>query len=124
MKRYDKNTFDKELLRTNTNKTIHDFTIPELLDTDDELLFLLMTAISDDEERQYWFNILPIMKPDQIKLLRNILTNTISKAPVVLTNDDISLIEKSRREQQERIKQEEEQNKQDANKYLDMSNYD
>ena len=124
MKRYDKSTFDKELLRTNTNKTIHNFTIPELLDTDDELLFLLMTAISDDEERQYWFNILPIMKPDQIKLLRNILTNTISKAPVVLTNDDISLIEKSRREQQGRIKQQEEQNKQDANKYLDMSNYD
>lgn len=29
----------------------------------------------NDEERQYWINILPIMTPDQITNLENILTN-------------------------------------------------
>lgn len=29
----------------------------------------------NDEERQYWINILPIMTPDQVKNLRDILLN-------------------------------------------------
>jgi len=29
----------------------------------------------NDEERQYWVNILPIMTPDQVANLKNILTN-------------------------------------------------
>lgn len=41
-----------------------------------ELLALLLQSESmNDEERQYWINILPIMTPDQIGNLNTILTN-------------------------------------------------
>src|SRR3989338_6529681 len=41
-----------------------------------ELVTLILGSESmNDEERQYWINILPIMTPDQIENLRNILTS-------------------------------------------------
>jgi hypothetical protein len=41
-----------------------------------ELIDLIVRSESmNDEERQYWVNILPIMTPEQIKSLRDILTN-------------------------------------------------
>lgn len=41
-----------------------------------ELVGLIQKSESmNDEERQYWINILPIMTPEQIKSLRDILDN-------------------------------------------------
>jgi len=41
-----------------------------------ELLALIKASESmNDEERQYWINILPIMTPDQVQSLREILDN-------------------------------------------------
>ena len=41
-----------------------------------ELIELIIHSESmNDEERQYWVNILPIMTPDQVKNLKDILTN-------------------------------------------------
>lgn len=36
---------------------------------------ILHSESMNDEERQYWINILPIMTPEQIENLRNILAN-------------------------------------------------
>ena len=40
---------------------------PELVE------LILETKSMDDDERQYWFNILPIMKAEQVEKLRKIL---------------------------------------------------
>lgn len=41
-----------------------------------ELIELILGSESmNDEERQYWINILPIMTPDQVENLRGILVN-------------------------------------------------
>ncbi|MFH1444332.1 MAG: hypothetical protein ABIG34_03000 [Candidatus Peregrinibacteria bacterium] len=41
-----------------------------------ELIQLILESESmNDEERQYWVNILPVMTPEQIQNLRDILTN-------------------------------------------------
>jgi DNA-directed RNA polymerase subunit F len=42
---------------------------PELIE------FILGSESMNDEERQYWINILPIMTPEQIQELRTILEN-------------------------------------------------
>lgn len=42
---------------------------PELCD------LILQSESMNDEERQYWINILPIMTPEQVDNLRNILMN-------------------------------------------------
>ena len=46
---------------------------PKLVD------LILETKSMDDDERQYWFNILPIMKTEQVEKLRNILTTEKNK---------------------------------------------
>jgi len=46
---------------------------PKLVD------LILETKSMDDDERQYWFNILPIMKTDQVEKLRNILVTEKNK---------------------------------------------
>lgn len=41
-----------------------------------ELIELILASESmNDEERQYWVNILPVMTPEQIQNLKDILTN-------------------------------------------------
>ncbi|MDD3896564.1 MAG: hypothetical protein PHU04_01805 [Candidatus Peribacteraceae bacterium] len=52
-------------------------TIPdELKQKHPELIALILDSESmNDEERQYWINILPIMTPEQIGNLRDILVN-------------------------------------------------
>jgi hypothetical protein len=40
---------------------------------------ILETKSMDDDERQYWFNILPIMKEEQVEKLRNILKTEKNK---------------------------------------------
>lgn len=42
---------------------------PELID------LILKSESMNDEERQYWVNILPVMTPEQIQNLKDILTN-------------------------------------------------
>lgn len=42
---------------------------PQLID------LIIHSESMNDEERQYWVNILPIMTPDQVKNLNDILTN-------------------------------------------------
>ena len=42
---------------------------PELID------LILASESMNDEERQYWVNILPVMTPEQIQNLKDILTN-------------------------------------------------
>lgn len=42
---------------------------PELID------LILGSESMNDEERQYWVNILPVMTPEQIQNLKDILTN-------------------------------------------------
>lgn len=61
-------------LPTHSGGTI---TIPEEVYTQHTRLIDLVARSEsmNDEERQYWVNILPIMTPDQIKSLDDILTN-------------------------------------------------
>ncbi len=42
---------------------------PELID------LILKSESMNDEERQYWVNILPVMTPEQVQNLKDILTN-------------------------------------------------
>jgi len=55
----------------------HTLTIPnELKQKHPELIALILRSESmNDEERQYWINILPIMTPEQIGNLKDILAN-------------------------------------------------
>ena len=49
---------------------------PEVQEKFGELIELIKASESmNDEERQYWINILPIMTPEQIQNLRDILEN-------------------------------------------------
>ena len=49
---------------------------PELKEKHGELIgFIIASESMNNEERQYWINILPIMTPDQIQNLRGILEN-------------------------------------------------
>jgi hypothetical protein len=56
-------------------KTAADFTIsPEILAQYNELITLILATESmDDDERQYWFDIMPSMTDDQVDRLYNIL---------------------------------------------------
>ncbi|MCF7812767.1 hypothetical protein K9M59_04230 [Candidatus Gracilibacteria bacterium] len=61
-------------LTTKTGKTIQDFTIPEALLQDEELVTLIMGSESmSDDERQYWFNLTDVMTDEQVGKLRAIL---------------------------------------------------
>lgn len=49
---------------------------PELRAKEPELIELIMKSESmNNEERQYWVDILPVMTPDQVAQLRQILVN-------------------------------------------------
>lgn len=49
---------------------------PDLQSRFPDLVDLVLRSESmNDEERQYWLNILPIMTPEQVQNLRDILTN-------------------------------------------------
>src|SRR3989344_3156487 len=56
----------------NSNVTVPDETktkFPDLVD------LILKSESMNDEERQYWINILPVITPDQVQSLRDILEN-------------------------------------------------
>ncbi len=75
------NTIDLNAITTKSGKKVTDFTIPqEYLQNDPALIELILKAESmDDEERQYWFNLLEIMDEDQVEKLRGILTKERDK---------------------------------------------
>ena len=60
-----------------TGKSGNGVTIPpETQEQHPELIALILGSESmNDEERQYWVNILPVMTPDQIENLKDILLN-------------------------------------------------
>ena len=63
---------------TKGNQSLFDkFDIPETVKQQypDLIPLILETESMNDEERQYWFQILPIMTEDQVKKLREILVN-------------------------------------------------
>ncbi len=62
-------------IKTPSGKTIADFTIPEvLLSNDTALVTLIIKSESmNDEERQYWFNLTEVMNTEQVEKLRDIL---------------------------------------------------
>lgn len=57
------------------------FDIPDIVKEQhpDLVEMILNTKSMDDDERQYWFHILPIMKEDQISELRKILVTEKNK---------------------------------------------
>lgn len=60
-----------------SKKKAQDFDIPELVREKhpDLITLILETESMNDEEREYWFQILPIMTEDQIAKFRAILEN-------------------------------------------------
>ncbi len=67
-------------MKTPTGKTIKDFTIPEKMLQDEELMKLIMSSESmDDNERQYWFNLYEVMNEPQIAKLKDILARERQK---------------------------------------------
>lgn len=60
-----------------TNPADDKFDIPETIKKlyPDIIQLILQTESMTDDERQYWFQIMPIMSEDQIKKLREILAN-------------------------------------------------
>ncbi len=61
------------------------FTIPQdVKDKYSDLVELILKSPSmNDEERQYWFSILPIMTQDQVERLRNILITENKKLAAI-----------------------------------------
>lgn len=59
------------------DQPISKFDIPELVKQQypDLIPLILQTESMNDDERQYWFQILPIMTDEQVKKLRDILVN-------------------------------------------------
>ena len=72
---------DLTQIKTNTGKTLQDFEIPQaLIDKDPALVQLILQSESmKDSERQYWFNLTQVMKPEQVEKLRGILTKERDK---------------------------------------------
>ena len=90
-------------------------TVPAALQTQHaDLLDLIARSESmNDEERQYWVNILPIMTPEQIQNLRDILTNErkqlaaidakyAGNAQAVAQQRDLKDVEEERRQRSEK----------------------
>ncbi len=83
------------------------------------------------EERQYWINILPIMTPEQIKNLRDILTNEKEQLAAIdakYKNTDagggtaslVSIEEKMKTKKQQRLRKEQEDATKEGTKEEDL----
>ncbi len=87
------------------------------------LELILETKSMDDDERQYWFNIMPIMKSEQIEKLKEILITEKQKIQEINTHysSDLQNVGKPsnfnakthKDKQRERIKEELEHEKQE-----------
>lgn len=79
---------------------------------------ILASPSMDDEERKYWFSVLPIMTEDQIKELRDILKTEQDRISLLekgeaTTNIDIQQVEEERHrkyEEQKNMEQESREN--------------
>lgn len=90
-----------------------DFLIPDSVrERFKELIDLIMGSESmNDEERQYWFDILPVMTPDQVENLRSILTNERTQLAAIdakyatdsQNNVDTVAMAEKRRESREKL---------------------
>ncbi|QQS59871.1 hypothetical protein IPN35_03310 [Candidatus Peregrinibacteria bacterium] len=85
---------------------------------------ILASPSMDNEEKKYWFSVLPIMTEDQIKELRDILKteqNRISALQEDVKTIDIEEVEKNRRQnQEERKSTEQEEHRNDEKKAEDL----
>lgn len=91
------------------NDTTNTIVIPdELKEKHGELIEMIMkTESMDDSERQYWVDLLPIMTPEQIQNLYDILDNERKKLAEIDSYydqkvDQIELDEKAEKQAQER----------------------
>lgn len=68
-------SYDLDKIKTKSNKTIKDFTIPDSLFKDDKELIKLVleSEAMNDGEKQYWFNLTKVMNKVQIEKLYDIL---------------------------------------------------
>lgn len=89
-----------------------DFLIPDSVRAQfKEIIDLIMGSESmNDDERQYWFDILPVMTPDQVENLRSILTNEKTQLAAIdakyatdsQVNVDTAAMAEKRRESREK----------------------
>jgi len=126
-----------ELIKTKLPQELREkaekFTIPdEFLTTMPELIILILNSKSMDnpEEKQSWFNLLPMMNKDQIDKLRDILTREKNKLMEIeqkyeLKKDELKTKYTQKREdmtynkRMEQIKQEEAKHEEIEDKQAD-----
>ncbi len=74
---------------------------------------ILASPSMDDEERNYWFSVLPIMSPDQVGELRDILAseqkNRAKKGKAEDVKIDVKAVEAQRAEKRQERKAQESQ---------------
>ncbi len=73
---------------------------------------IMASPSMDDDERNYWFSVLPIMSPDQIAELRDILASEQKKQARENPSDeaeniDLAAVERERAARREKRRQEE-----------------
>lgn len=93
----------------------------------DLVKMILESRSMNNQERNYWLQVLPVMTPEQVSELRNILETEVKKlaeidskygtkpAPVQLTNDDVKRLEEEKRQKRLALKQAEEEAKKAQN---------
>ena len=105
---------------------------PDVAEKFGEIVTLIQGSESMNlEERQYWINILPIMTPEQIKNLRDILTNEKEQLAAIdakYKNTDagggtaslVSIEEKMKTKKQQRLRKEQEDATKEGTKEEDL----
>jgi hypothetical protein len=104
----------------------------------DILALILSSESMNQEERQYWINILPIMSPEQVQNLKDILQNEKSQLEAIdakyaqeiehvgdkeltkQTEEDIRKKRQARQQAEEQHKKEEEKAAEDLLKQMDQ----
>lgn len=93
----------------------------------DLVKMILESKSMNNQERNYWLQVLPVMTQDQVTELKNILETEIKKlaeieakygakpAPVALSADEIARVEEEKRKKREEAKKAEEAAKQAQN---------
>jgi hypothetical protein len=68
--------YAKEIKQNDTTFFIDDATYKQLNKSHPDLiLFILLSVAMDNDSKQHWFNILPLLKKEHIDRLREILVN-------------------------------------------------
>jgi len=91
----------------------------------DLIPMILESTSMDDEERNYWFSVLSIMTPDQIKELRSILESEQNRKKMSSSSSKNIDSEKKKKIQQERMEKEKKERKMESAEAEDiLKNYD